>query len=312
MKELFVKDLQKGQVIDKVTFGIRSITELKDKNSNTYFDVEIVDKTGILKGKIWADKLGRIDSKALNSGEIVDVSGVVTEFRGEIQITVHDMFQTKNFDLEDLVIHSERNIDEMWEELIKYVEKVEDKSINKLLGILLSKYGDKLKISPAAERLHHAYCGGLLEHILEMLGMMERIKDYYPEANFDLITAGVIFHDAGKTKEIISDGFSITRSEVGKLIGHLVLSLEIFLECVPDELEEINKIKIEHMILSHHGVLEYGSPVVPMTIEAIILHKLDDLSAAVRQFKRVIEESGGVEDSFSRKDWALGTQVYLK
>lgn len=313
MKALFIKDISKGEVLSDFLGGISKIEELKDKNGKLYYDLEVIDSTGILKGKIWSDKLDRIESSALQSGKVIRLSGVVSEFRGELQLVIHEAFEVEESDytIDDYIQSVPRDIEELWKIVNAKVEKLLNKEIYDLLKTCLTKYELKLKSSPAAERLHHAYRGGLLEHIVEMFGLMETTKEFYPQADYEIITAGIILHDIGKTRELSVDGFSTVRTDEGKLIGHLILSLEIFLELIPKDFDPKLKMKIEHLILSHHGILEYGSPVVPKTIEAIILHKIDDLSSNVRQFKRVIDENEG-STSFSKKDWALGTEVYLQ
>jgi 3'-5' exoribonuclease len=304
MKNVFISDISAGEVIENIILGVGRIDELKDKNGNTYADVEFVDKSGKLKGKIWSERLDRIESASRIPGSIVKVSGVVSEFRGEKQMVVHEMFleDKESYSISDFVVTAKKDIDDMWMVLLDYIDKVEDPEIKKLLDETIDKYGKELKTSPA-------YVGGLLDHMLEMFGLAEKLLETYTEANYDIITAGIIFHDLGKSQELELDGFTIKRTIKGRLIGHLILSLEIFLELAKD-LEEVKRMKIEHLILSHHGILEYGSPIVPKTLEAIILHKIDDASGTIRQYKRLIDESEDGAD-FSNRDWAIGTDIYL-
>ncbi len=313
MKNLFVKDLSKGQSLDDFLVGIRELKEAKDRNGNIYYDLELMDNSGVMKGKIWSNSLLRVDKSSLSAGKIVKIKGEVGDFRGELQLTIEEMFEAKDdeFDLQDFVLMPARGIDVLWEEFNGFIERVESEDIKKVLNICLEKYGDDIKKAPAAERLHHAYTGGLLEHLTEMLGIMDKLRGFYPEANYDITTAGIVFHDLGKIRELAIEGFGITRTDEGKLMGHIPLGLELFLTCVPEDFDEILALKIKHIILSHHGMLEYGSPVVPKTMEAIIVHEIDDLSSKVRQVKRIMDESDG-ESDYSKRDWALGTEFYLK
>lgn len=313
MKNLFIRDLTKGQSLDDFFVGIRELKEAKDRNGNIYYDLELMDNSGVIKGKIWSNSILRVDKASLETGKIVKITGEVGDFRGVLQITIDEMFEAKEdeIELENFLQMPSRSIDVLWEEFSGYIEKVESKEVRSILDTCLEKYGDELKKAPAAERLHHAYTGGLLEHLTEMLGMMDKLKGFYPEANYDIITAGIVFHDLGKTRELAIDGFGISRTDAGKLIGHISLGLELFLTCIPEEFDEIIELKIKHIILSHHGMLEYGSPVVPKTMEAIIVHEIDDLSSKVRQVKRIMDESEEGSD-YSRRDWALGTEFYLK
>lgn len=311
MKDVFISDLKKGEVISDFQCGLSKAEENKDKNGNSYFVVELIDKTGILKGKIWSDKLANIERDVLKTGEVVDVSGVLSEYRGELQIVIQDIYRTSSqFDLSDFLQSSNSNSEEQFEQINKRVDSILNKDIYTLLKNVLKKYENEIKTSPAAERLHHAYRGGLLDHLIEMFGIMDSMKTFYKEPNYEIVTAGIILHDLGKIRELELNGFSVIRTARGRLIGHLIMSLEIFLEEVSNDFDPELKMKIEHLILSHHGLLEYGSPVIPKTIEAIILHKIDDLSSNVRQYKRVLDESLN-ESGFSKKDWALGTEIYL-
>lgn len=311
MKDVFISDLKKNEIVSDFQCGISKAEENKDKNGKSYFVLDLIDKTGFLKAKIWNDKLASIDKSILVAGNIVDIAGVLSEYRGELQIVIQEISVTKSqYDLSDFIQGSKFNPDEQFEKLKKRVDTILNKDIYSLLSAILKKYETEIKTSPAAEKLHHAYRGGLLDHLVEMFGIMDSVKVFYSEANYEIITAGIILHDLGKIRELELDGFNIIRTVRGRLLGHLIISLEIFLEECPNNFDKEIKIKIEHIILSHHGLLEYGSPVVPKTIEAIILHKIDDLSSNVRQYKRVLDESSN-DQEFSKKDWALGTEVYL-
>jgi 23S rRNA maturation-related 3'-5' exoribonuclease YhaM len=156
MKNVFISDISAGEVIENIILGVGRIDELKDKNGNTYADVEFVDKSGKLKGKIWSERLDRIESASRIPGSIVKVSGVVSEFRGEKQMVVHEMFleDKESYSISDFVVTAKKDIDDMWMVLLDYIDKVEDPEIKKLLDETIDKYGKELKTSPAAERLH--------------------------------------------------------------------------------------------------------------------------------------------------------------
>jgi len=313
MKDLFIKDLILGSEVQNLIVGIREVRELTDKNSHPYIDLDLLDKSGSVKGKIWSDRFDRVSRTAIKPGKVISINGTVGDFKGQIQITILELFPAKksSFGESDIEQLPSKDFEEMWQELGEYVNRIENSNIKELINNLLKKYGEKMKLSPAAEKLHHAYRGGLLEHILEMLGIMDSLRDEYKKVDYDQVVAGIIFHDIGKIKELEFKGFVTKRTEVGALIGHLTLSFEIFNECLPDKFPVELKMKIAHIILSHHGLLEFGSPVLPKTIEAAMVSKIDALSSTLRQYKRIIDESNE-NQIFSERDWALGTEVYLK
>lgn len=313
MKELYISGLQKNQNCDSLFLGIVSFVEAKDKNNNTYVDLEFVDMSGTIKGKIWSEKLQRIERATLTPGAIVKVVGNINEFRGSLQLNVYEMYlaQEHEYDIQDFRQVSKKDIEIMWSEINERINSITDEEYKSACLKLIENYGEQIKYAPAAERLHHAFIGGLIEHLLEMFGLMDKVKEIYPELNYSLLTAGILFHDIGKIEELQVDKFSIIRTDKGKLIGHISIGAQMLKECSATMTEE-KYMLLQHMILSHHGFLEFGSPVVPKTTEAAVLHHLDKLSSDIRQFERVKEENLNSNSTFSSKDWALNTEVYLK
>lgn len=313
MKSLFVKDITSGQSVENLIVGIRELKDLKDKNGKPYYDVDFIDKTGFLRGKIWSEKIAQIDEKLMKPGVIVSISGYVSTYKEQKQIAIHDMIlaDTEEFEAEDVMIITQLDLESMWQNLLKRMEEVSDIEIKELLKNMMDVYGEKLKTHPAAERLHHAYTGGMVEHLNEMFSLMDGLKTFYTNANFELITAGIFLHDIGKLEELEVNGFTTTRTDVGKLVGHLILSFKILHQLLPDNFSDDKLLELEHMILAHHGELEFGSPVTPKTLEAQLLHSIDNTSSKLRQYKRIIDENESNEASFSQKDWAVNTEIYL-
>lgn len=199
----------------------------------------------------------------------------------------------------------------MWDEFLEYINSVQDKTIEQLLNALVEKYEDKIKSSPAGKSVHHNYVGGLLEHIVEMLNLSEVICKLYPEANKNIVIAGIMFHDIGKIRELFVDGFRIDYTAEGKLIGHIPLGLKIFNEIEQGVLKENTKLQIEHIILSHHYTLEFGSPVTPRTIEAVIVSKIDDLSSKVRLVQKILTNNADSNSEFAPKEFGIDGEIYL-
>jgi 3'-5' exoribonuclease len=185
------------------------------------------------------------------------------------------------------------SIDEMWEDLCGRVARVRNPWIRRLLESVLQRHGERLKIWPAAMMVHHAYPGGLLEHVLKLAQVGGVLAESYG-VDPDLLLAGAILHDLGKTEELRHDGVT-TYSRAGNLLGHITLGVVMVRDLAaeiadfPDDLLA----RLEHMVVSHHGARALGSPVEPMTEEALILSAIDDLDATLHQFKRHVREDCG-------------------
>jgi 3'-5' exoribonuclease len=183
-----------------------------------------------------------------------------------------------------------RPVDEMWAELLARIESVQDPALRKLLSAMVQQHGDRLRIWPAARRVHHAYRSGLLEHVLKIMEVSLFLADQYG-ARRDLLIAGALLHDIGKLQEL-SYETSTDYTIEGNLVGHIVIGVGMLRDAaraqgdVPEDL----LIELQHLILSHHGELEFGSPVKPMTVEAFLLAAVDDLDAKLHQIRRHLED----------------------
>ncbi|MBN1332058.1 HD domain-containing protein [Candidatus Dojkabacteria bacterium] len=310
-KTYYINQLEKGQTLENEQFGINSFKKALDKNNNPYLDIEFVDKTGNIKAKVWSDTLAKIDDSAISEGEIVEISGIVSEFNGNKQLTVYGISKCESKELGAFLPMTMKDIDELWKDLMGYVNKVESPEIKKILLKLTSKYEEEIRKSPAAKGVHHHYVGGLLEHVVEMLKISDPVVALYEEADKNLVIAGIIFHDIGKIRELYIDGFQIDYSSEGKLIGHIPLGVKILNELDSGEMEEGIRLKLEHIILSHHFVMEFGSPVTPKTIEAMIVCKIDDLSSKVRLVQKILDNNRDNPSTFAPREFGLEGEVYL-
>jgi 3'-5' exoribonuclease len=197
---------------------------------------------------------------------------------------------------EDGVPCAPRPIDEMWAELHTRVERAGNPWLRGLLAAVLSRYGERLRVWPAAVTVHHAYRGGLLEHILKVAESGQALARAYG-VDADLLLAGAVLHDLGKLEELTCDG-ATTYSRSGNLLGHITIGLAMVREevrAIPGFPEDL-RTTLEHLIVSHHGKRELGSPVLPMTEEAFILSALDDLDATLHQFRRHVGDDQGEGD----------------
>jgi len=227
---------------------------------------------------------------------VVRVSCRAVSFKNVIQLSITDVARTEQMEVEpsDYLPLSKYDIGEMFSELLAIIETVESPHLKELLRNFMSdeKTAELFRKVPAAKGLHHVYVGGLLEHTLSVTRLIDKTAGHYPGVDRDLLIAGAIIHDIGKTKELTCDGI-IEYTDEGRLIGHIVIGLEMLnsqiasIKGFPPQLA----VGLRHLVLSHHGMLEFGSPKRPKTIEAVILHQIDDLDAKVNAFREFIDNS---------------------
>ena len=273
----------------------------QDRTGRDYIDLQLADATGRIDGKIWGD------SPALNgefeAHDFVAFQGAVKSYRDRLQINVQrcrrvtDEDRAAGFDEGQLVPTTSHDINDLWRRLKKILEEeVRDPLLNRLARESLAAFGPALREHPAAKSIHHAYRGGLLEHVVSMAELALQVGRHYSEINLDLLLVGVFFHDLGKTIEL----GKMPQNEytpAGRLVGHVALGRDLLRErCAEIEgFPEETRLHLEHLVLAHQGRLEFGSPVEPMTAEALVLHMIDDLDAKLAQLRQAAEESEGFQ-----------------
>lgn len=284
MKEIMVADLA-GRENQSITgfFAAAARQVRSTKDGVRYFALTLGDRTGQIEARMWdTDGAGEF-----NAGDVVKVQGEVSRYNEKFQIKVRKIRRAApgEYALADFVPQSERDIGEMWAELEGWVASFSDPHLKALLEAFLCDKGiaAALREAPAAKGLHHAWIGGLLEHILSLMGLCDQVARHYPHVNRDLVLTGVVLHDIGKLREL-SWGTSFDYTLEGQLLGHITIGLGMIEEKIagiPD-FPAAKRLMVEHLVLSHHGKYEYGSPKLPMTAEAIMLHYLDDLDAKMQ------------------------------
>ena len=251
------------------------------------------------------------------AGEFVRVEATAAVYNGQVQLVMSSIRRVhpeqdarEGFRAEDCVLSAPRPLDEMWRELAGYVAAVSDPHLRVLLTRVLADHEAELREWPAAQTVHHAYRGGLLEHVVKMAEVGRGVAAAYG-ANADLVVAGAILHDIGKLRELAYDAGSIDYTRDGNLVGHIGLGLVMLRELVagiagfPDGL----RAELEHLVLAHHGSRELGSPTVPKTVEAFIVAAVDDLDAKLHQVRRAVREDAG-EGEFTGWHKRLGRVLY--
>ncbi|HEY4378966.1 MAG TPA: HD domain-containing protein [Acidobacteriaceae bacterium] len=290
MKDFYIADAAKFDGASVTTFFAISTLSVRDKKmgGGQYLAMTLTDKTGAMEARMWDD----FASALSNCGEgcFVKVQGQVQKYQGKYQITLTKMrlAASSEIDAADFVPTTRFDIGEMWTELRSYVDAFANADLRRLVLAFLDDetIGAAYREAPAAKVLHHAWIGGLLEHVLTLVRVCRATAPFYPEVNPDLLVTGAILHDIGKVREL-SWGTTFSYTLEGQMIGHISIAQGMLRDKIatlagfPDKL----RILVEHMILSHHGKYEFGSPKLPMTPEALLLSALDDIEAKMQAMR---------------------------
>lgn len=283
MKKQFITELKAGDGVDDI-FVLTQKNIAHKKDGNPYLNMVLGDKSGQLKGVAW-DQVEKIAAVA-SAGDLVRVEGGVSEYRSELQLVVRDMVyqSTDSADPADFLPTSKRNINVMFERLTGVTRALKTECLRDLFEVFWMdvEFVDRFKAAPAAKKMHHAYVGGLLEHTLSMALLTERIAGHYSGIDMEMVIAGTILHDIGKIKEL-SCGYNFDYSDEGRLLSHIIIGLQMLdekLKLVPDFPEE-KAVLLKHMIISHHGNREFGSPEPPKTLEAVLLNYIDEMDSKI-------------------------------
>lgn len=284
MKDFFLADAARFRGRTIRSHFLVSQKQLRDRSDGTakYLSVTLCDKTGRLDGRVWDNAESLAARFELN--DFVDVRASVDEFNGKLQLRIVDLtrLDPSQIDLGDFQRKTTRDIEALWTELRSTVDSFSDPDLKRLVVAFLDdpEIARRYRTAPAAKYMHHAWIGGLLEHVVDLLRFCELAASHFPLIYRDLLLTGAILHDIGKIYELSWErGFEYTLE--GQLIGHISIAARLLDEKVktlpgfPAKLHTL----VEHVILSHHGSLEFGSPKLPMIPEAVLLHYLDDAEA---------------------------------
>lgn len=296
-------------------FLIITKSEIKTaKTGKPFLSLELRDQSAILPAKVWS-KFEEFTDK-LKEGTIVKVAGSIEEFNNALQIRVDKIRPANdedNVSADDFLPKSRRPLNELMEEFNKVIGSIGNPHLYSLVNKILSGTNlERFCRTPAGKAWHHAYIHGLLEHTLEIIRICELMAIIHPEINRDLLIAGALLHDFGKTEELTYDT-AFDYSDKGKLIGHIVISaLEVEkaaneISGFPEELKN----QLLHLILSHQGKLEFASPVEPKTLEAIVLYQSDELSAKTNAYKYAIESDKNKGSRWTRFLNLANTSLYI-
>lgn len=314
-KRMFIEELQEGARIDD-RFLVKSARLSETRAGKPYLVLTVMDKSGELGGPVWdnAEQLHDI----CKPGNCVRVRGQVQSYRDKLQLKVDEIqpVPVSEVDLSDFLPSTPHDRIEMAAELQALVRSVNDPFIKKLLSHFFKKdqvTWTMFQEAPAAKGIHHAYVGGLLEHALSMAKLADMLSSHYPGVNRSLLIAGALLHDLGKVNELRMENGIIDYTDSGRLKGHLVMGSEMVsnvaagIRDFPEDLLE----QLQHLILSHHGKQEFGSPVVPMTVEAMLLNHIDEMDSKMNVLEQLRRKLNSTELSWSDYQRSLERYLYL-
>jgi 3'-5' exoribonuclease len=310
MKDFFLSDCSRfeNKVITSSFVVITKQVKPK-KTGEPYLALTLGDRCGQIEAKMWDNVEDALD--AFEQEDFLKIKGLLNKYKNRFQLTIHKLRRLgdSEVDFADYLPKTTKNIDELWLTLGEFVSTIQDVYLKTLVQAMMSdpEIAIGYRSAPAAKTLHHAYIGGLLDHVVSLFRSCDLICRNYPQINRDLLLTGAFLHDVGKIYELTyTRSFSYTSR--GQLLGHMIIELEILhgkiaqIPGFPDELKTL----LEHLIISHHGQYEFGSPKLPMFPEALMLHYLDDLDSKMESMRAHFEREAEAGSSWTTYNPSLG------
>jgi 3'-5' exoribonuclease len=314
MKEQFVRDLKEGdKVLSFFLVKHKQLEDFRDRTRGQFLTLFLSDKTGQVLARVWEEAPALAET--FEEGDVVKVLGEAEEYLGRLQVIVDKLrpAQDDEYEREDFLPHTERDIEEMLAIVRETIASAENPHLRALLDRFFAdeEFVAAFSRAPSARRIHHAYLGGLLEHTVEVIALCQTVLILYPQINRDLLMTGGLLHDVGKTREFTYQR-DIGYSDEGRLLGHVVLSEQMITERmaeIPDFPPEL-ALRLRHLVVSHHGRYEWGSPRRPKTLEACVLHYVDNLDAQVNRFAQIIAARRDQTKPWTEYDTLLRRYLY--
>ena len=312
MSEQRVADLVAGTPAEGQFLVVRK--ELRQGGrAGMFLDCILCDATGRVPAKIW-ERAGELNG-AFQQGDVISIRGLAESYRGEIQLRLDAvrLVPAEIADPSQFLPRSKKDPAALAQRLAEVVDTIADPLLRTLVTTILNdpEVAPRFFVAPGAKSLHHAYIVGLAEHTCEVVELCLRVAEVFPQLDRDLLLATAILHDVGKLDEL-SWNTAFEYTDAGMLVGHIVLGerrVWAVMDAIPDFPEEL-KLRVSHMMLSHHGIKEYGSPVEPVTAEAIALHHAEDLDAKVNLFLTNINTAREQGKRWTDRHFALGRALY--
>ena len=310
MKEFFLSDCsQHENKVITSSFVVASKQVKPKKTGEPYLALTLGDRSGLIEAKMWDNVEDCLN--AFEADDFVKIKGLLNKYKNRFQITIHKIRKLGDteIDFADYLPKTAKDIGELWQTLAGFVGTFQNPHLKALVEAFMAdpEIGEAYRNAPAAKTLHHAYIGGLLDHVVSLCRSCDLMCRNYPQINRDLLLTGAFLHDIGKIHELTYNrSFSYTTR--GQLLGHMIIELEMLqakLALLPDFPNEL-KTLVEHLIISHHGEYEFGSPKLPMFPEALVLHYLDDLDSKMESMRAHFEREAGTESAWAGYNASLG------
>ncbi len=314
MKSPYVSELEPNQTV-QATFLVHSKDVRQKKSGDCYLSLLLADRTGELDAKMWDNVADVMETFARN--DFVRVKGLLQIHQNRLQLTVHKMQKVdeREVDFSDYFPASRRDPGEMFAEFGREIAAVANPHLKALIEAVFAdeEIASRFRAAPAGKQIHHAYLGGLLEHVLSLCRLARLAAGHYPDIDVDLLIAGALLHDLGKIHELTYER-SFGYSDEGQLLGHIVIGLRLIdekLRALPGFPPRLATL-VEHLIVSHHGAPEFGSPRTPMLPEALLLHHLDNLDSKMENMRALLEKDSLVAGCWTAYSPAIERSVLKK
>lgn len=314
MKTHFVRELEPNQVVTSF-FLVHNKQLRQNRAGRQYLRLTLGDRTGVLDAHM---EIVPDEADLIERHDFVEVKGLVHVYRNRPQLIVHKLrrLPQAQVDFADYFPHTDKDAEELWSRLRAAVTEMGNPHLRALLAAFLDdpEVAQRLRRAPAAKSLHHATIGGLLEHIVSLVGLCRLCADHYSFLDRDLLVAGAVLHDIGKIHELQYERPPFSYTTAGQLLGHMAILLDLLrtkaaaLPGFPPRLKTL----VEHMVLSHHGQLEFGSPKLPMFAEAVVLHHLDNLDSKVESLRATLAADSAIEGEWTGFNAALDRPLLKK
>ncbi len=310
MKDFFIADCPRceNKVITS-SFVVASKQVKPKKTGEPYLALTLADRTGQIEAKMWDNVAEAID--AFEQDDYIKVKGLINRYKHHFQLTIHKIRKLgeTEVDFADYLPKTSQDVEQLWQVIADFVSGFKNEYLRGLVQAFMAdpEIAAAYKVAPAAKTLHHAFIGGLLEHVVSLFRSCDLVSRNYPQIDRDLLLTGVFLHDIGKVHEL-SYNRSFSYTTRGQLLGHMIIELEMLqdkLAQVPGFPSEL-KVLLEHLIISHHGEYEFGSPKLPMFPEALMLHYMDDLDSKMESMRAHFEREAGLEGAWTSYNPSLG------
>ena len=317
MTRVFINQIQPQSAIDEV-FRVSDKQHRANRQGNMYLLLQLTDRSGAISGMRWNADARMYES--FQKGDFLRIQGAAQLHNGQLQLIVNQfqLVDPSTIKPEDFDQLDRDKVDRLWSELLTLIESLESLEAK---AIAMAFYNDseiarKFRLAPAGIKAHHAHAGGLLEHVVELMQIAALLASRYVQIDRDLLLVGAMLHDIGKLEELVFED-EMTYSDPGQLIGHLVQGVQMLDRKIPIAESAIGSAidqkfiwRLQHLIVSHHGQLEYGSPRVPQTLEAIVLHSIDDMDAKVNAATEWIRADRNVDTPWTSFNPTIGRKFY--